>query len=446
MIACECGNAAKGHMREGQTEVLVVGAGPVGLWTALLLAEAGVRVTIIDKEERTAARSYACALHPRTLKMLDRFGMTTALLERGRRVQKIAFYDRQSSRAEINLSKFGGDFPYLLIIPQNAFEDELEKRLRKAGVAVHWNHRFDNLAQEEGWVTATLEELTGTSTGYIVPHWETVVKRRAPLRTQFLIGADGHGSFVRQRLGIEWQRAGEPEVFAAYELESDAAGEDEVRIVFDETTTNVLWPLPNNRLRWTFQLTHSEGPGELPEKERRAVRLDQPIIDEEVRGHVQRICAHRAPWFHAAVRKIDWCSQVVFERRVASRFGRDRCWLAGDAAHQTGPVGVQSMNMGFAEGERLGALISKVLKEEASLDLLEDYTREQQNAWRQLLGLTSGLQPQADANPWLREQCTRILPCLPGLGGDLVWLAGQLGLAFPERLERGAPALRQGAQ
>ena len=59
-------------MREERTEVLVVGAGPVGLLTAILLAEAGIEVRIIDREARTTVRSYACALHPRTLRLLQR--------------------------------------------------------------------------------------------------------------------------------------------------------------------------------------------------------------------------------------------------------------------------------------------------------------------------------------------------------------------------------------
>ena len=54
-------------------------------------------------------------------------------------------------------------------------------------------------------VTATVEELGGTATGYIVPHWETVVTRRIPVHAQFVVGADGHGSLVRHRLGIEIQ-------------------------------------------------------------------------------------------------------------------------------------------------------------------------------------------------------------------------------------------------
>src|SRR6516162_11362762 len=107
-------------MRQTQSEVVVVGAGPVGLWTALLLAEKGVEVTLIDRETKTTARSYACALHPATLRLLDRFGLAESVIERGRRVETIAFYDGPVRQGEIKMSLLGGEFPFVLILPQNA--------------------------------------------------------------------------------------------------------------------------------------------------------------------------------------------------------------------------------------------------------------------------------------------------------------------------------------
>src|SRR5450759_4929123 len=77
-------NKRRHAMREERTEVLVVGAGPVGLLTAILLAEAGIEVRIIDREGCTTSRSYACALHPRTLKLLEGMGLAAPVLEAGR--------------------------------------------------------------------------------------------------------------------------------------------------------------------------------------------------------------------------------------------------------------------------------------------------------------------------------------------------------------------------
>jgi 2-polyprenyl-6-methoxyphenol hydroxylase-like FAD-dependent oxidoreductase len=416
-------------MRKPQTEVLIVGAGPAGLWTALLLAEAGVDVSIIDREERTTARTYACALHSGTLRLLQRLGLDAAVLEQGRRITAIAFYDGETRRAQLDLSKQDREFPFLLILPQQDLESILEQRLVRAGVHVQWRHRFDALAEEGEGVAATIEQLADTSTGYIVPHWETIVKSRTILQARFLIGADGHGSLVRQRAGLDYQRVGAPESFAAYEFESAEKGEAEVRVVLDDATTNALWPLPDNRFRWTFQMLRSNA--DFPEKERRAVRVEQPTVDEPIRQYVQQVCHQRAPWFSATVKRITWCSEVAFERRLANPFGRNRCWLAGDAAHQTGPVGVQSMNRAFSEGETLAGMIREILRGAAPLTSLEAYNRDHQAEWRRLLGLTGGLQAGRDTDPWVRDRRARILSCLPASGADLGSLARQLGLNTP---------------
>ena len=200
--------------------------------------------------------------------------------------------------------------------------------------------------------------------------------------------------------------------------------------MLDEATTNVLWPLQGNKCRWTIKLAESEGLSEFPEKERRSARFAQPTVDEEIRQYVERVARQRAPWFSANVRAITWCTDVVFEQRVAKQFGRNHCWLAGDAAHQTGPVGVQSMNVGLSEASALVGSLRKVLRERAPLEVLEAYDRERQEQWQRLLGMTGGLKTRASTNAWVSERRARILPCLPGSETDLTRLAGQLQLDF----------------
>jgi NADPH-dependent dioxygenase len=419
----------KGVMREKNAEVLVIGAGPVGLLAGLVLAEGGIDVKIMDREEQTATRSYACALHSHTLKLLDRLGLASGLLKRGRRVRSVAFYDGQKQRAELDLAKLGADFPFLLVLPQSTLEEALENRLReRAPSALFWNHRFDEAACEQESVLATVERLGGTATGYIVPHWETVVLKRSAVRARFLVGADGHNSLVRQRLGIEYAPAGGRQEFAVFECASDSEPPDEARIVLDDSTANVLWPLPANRFRWTFQLSAPGGPAERADKDRSTLVFDDNRRDEALRRLAQRLCRHRAPWFSANLTKITWCTRVSFESRLAKRFGQDRCWLAGDAAHQTSPIGMQSMNAGLCEADALATTLTKVLRDGASLDLLAAYNRHREKEWRHLLGFSGGPAARSNTNAWVREHRARILPCIPASGGDLIRLADQLAL------------------
>jgi 2-polyprenyl-6-methoxyphenol hydroxylase-like FAD-dependent oxidoreductase len=415
-------------MRQAQTEVMVVGAGPVGLWSALLLAESGIEVILIDREPRTTARSYACALHPATLRLLDTLGLAESAIACGHRIETLAFYDGPNREAEIRLSRLGGEFPFVLVLPQSSLEGLLEQRLRAAGVPVHWNHRFSGFTDQEESVAVAIEELEGTSTGYIVPHWETVVKNCPTVQAQFLIGADGHNSMVRPRAQLEYPKVGESASFAAFEFESEPTITNELRVVLDDTTTNVLWPLARNRYRWTFQLSRGELSADFPEKERRSVRLDEPTIDERIRQYVQKVANQRAPWFSGRVTRVHWCTEVTFERRLVTRFGRNRCWLVGDAAHQTGPVGVQSMNLGMAEASALASILRGILREAAPLQALDGFNQDWQKEWRRIQGLTGGLQSNDQTTSWVKKRAGRILSCLPGYGADLAELSGKLQL------------------
>ena len=156
--------------------------------------------------------------------------------------------------------------------------------------------------------------------------------------------------------------------------------------------------------------------------------MTDPAADQRIRQYVQKMASERAPWFTNSLARIDWCTEASFEKRLAVQFGTDRCWLAGDAAHQTGPIGVQSMNAGFNEAFSLANALKKILREGASTNLLEAYGVNAHRQWQVLLGLTGGLKASPKTGVWLNKRAARLLPCLPGCGEALKGLAGQVGL------------------
>jgi 2-polyprenyl-6-methoxyphenol hydroxylase-like FAD-dependent oxidoreductase len=95
----------------------------------------------------------------------------------------------------------------------------------------------------------------------------------------------------------------------------------------------------------------------------------------------------------------------------------------------TGPVAAQSMNVGIREAFELAGIMADILKDGASPDRLDEYSRARRAEWRGLLGLDRTLAATDGTDSWVGNRVERILPCIPSSGKDLEEMAGQLGLA-----------------
>ena len=414
--------------KKHKSDVLVVGAGPVGLFAALALADRGFGVEIVDGQFQTTTNSYALALHPGSLTLLERVGLAETLIARGHRVDTIAFYDGAKRRAEMRLAELGGKYPFVLVLPQRDLEDALEKRLRAHRVKIRWSHRLSRLDVGPP-VVAQVDKLVKESTGYASATSGWLVGRSLEYHAGHVIGADGHRSMVRRALGIDFEAFGEPKHFGVFEFDAEMEHPNEVKVVLDGDTTNVLWPMRDNHFRWSFQL--DDAWQQVPEervKNRLFVEVGgdrYPFLSED---KLEQLMAERAPWLEAEVGGVTWSVAVRFENRLAGSFGRDHVWLAGDSGHVTGPVGVQSMNVGLREGAELAAKIERVQGGADAGELAAAYDRQRRREWRSLLGLDSLPKPAAGAEPWVKERTARILACVPASGRELQNLLGQVGL------------------
>lgn len=396
-----------------KTEVLVAGAGPVGLFTAIALEERGVRVELYDQDARMATRSYALALHPGTLRLLDEVGLAQRLMSLGTRVERIGLYDGARREAEVRYDKLDGPFPFLLVIPQNVLEQVLHDRLVQHKVKVSWNHRVQRVEAKEDHLETEVHKLDQVTLGYPVSVAEAVITKTAHATSSFVIGADGYSSQVRRILGADYDHFGDIGTFFVTELECDREIEPEVRILLEEGSTNVFWPISGRRVRWSFQ-------------------IDPRVpFAGTVEDRLATYWENRAPWFQARPERIYWSTEIQFERRLASTFGQGRIWLLGDAGHLTSPVGVQSVNVGLREGHDLATRIANIQRGGATLGSLDVFDRERQEEWRRLLGLGGDPTVPDRTTPWVASRAARIPACLPASGSDLDNLLGQLGLALP---------------
>ena len=405
--------------KKAQTEVLVAGAGPVGMMTALMLAQGGVRTRIIDQKRRTAAYSYACALHPASLELLERAGLVGDVIALGWRVETVGIYEGMARRAQVKFADLPGRYPFVVALAQFLLEELLEEKLRKAGVEVEWHRRLRAIEPGAEGVEASIEELAPSAHGYIIPEFETYVKERAKAAVGYVVGADGHRSLVRQQLEIGSVRAGAPQLFGVYEVETADPMDHEMKLVLDDGGMSVLWPLAENKCRWSFEIALPETAVEIPQMERDRLITVQPPSDWDSLHQLRRFLAMRAPWFQPAIKDIHWLARAQFGRQLAVRFGQGRCWLAGDAAHQAGPAGMQSMNIGLREAADLAGKLKSILRDKSDAATLGEYESVYRTEWEMLLGLKPATGAASHLSPWARQHFTAILSSLPASGEDL---------------------------
>ena len=405
-------------------EVLVVGAGPVGLVVALFLQQHGVRVEIVDMHQRTTQHSYALAIHPRTLRILEEAGLADALIKEGRKLTKVAYYEGRERRAEIDYSRLASTHPYLLVVRQSLLERTAEEALRRKTLEVLWGHRLQGLAFDGATLRAEVAKLDQVAMGYPVARNESVVVRSETIRPAYVIGADGYDSAVRRISGIEMAEHRMAQAFSIYEIEATGELPAEARVIFDPDLTSVYWPLEQGRCRWGFQI------GGAAEHAASMGRLEQLI-------------AARAPWCTARPTQIYWSTVGLFESRLTRSFGKGGVWLAGDAAHQAPPVAVHSMNSGLLEARELASRISRILRGEGPSSLLDEFATETHDTWRRLLDADSIRARPGTAggvgDPWVRQNGARVLASLPASGDEIEPLLEQIGLTAAPSM-RGAEA------
>jgi 2-polyprenyl-6-methoxyphenol hydroxylase-like FAD-dependent oxidoreductase len=162
---------------------------------------------------------------------------------------------------------------------------------------------------------------------------------------------------------------------------------------------------------------------------------------------LRELVASRLPGFRGTVTACDHSGLVEFRRALAPHFGAGRVWLAGEAAHTTGPVGAHSINVGMREASELTLAMAEALRDSSRGSFGEGYDAARMREWRELLGLEPG-RLRTSLPPWAQRDLVRLIFCLPASGADLEELLGQrtapsLPIKRPTKPARPPPLPRQ---
>lgn len=401
MLVAPSGFRMNAALAVGRTQVLVVGAGPVGLLAALRLREQGIEVRLVDQQSEATARSFPVVLHPQSLRLLEELDVSAALFWRGRPVTRLAIYTEYERRAVLDMPKVRGVAPGLLTLPQDVLRQALRSALERKGVHVEWNTRLAVLGQDERsvWGRLVQENPDSRGRGLSSSHVDA-------FDADYVIGADGYESTVREALGISLVDYGSLSSFAFFDAATPRAGR-EAQLALSEDFANAVYPLQDGLARFSFQLSRS---------------LNRPADP----ALLKELVAARMPWYGADIERCTWSGVAEFRRALAQRFGLGRVWLAGEAAHLTGPLGVHSLNLGLDEASELALHMAEALQRSATPNFGRDYDAKRGLQWRELLGLEGRAVFSARSPEWSRRHLSRLIPCLPASEADLDDLLDQL--------------------
>jgi len=396
-----------------EPKVLVVGAGPVGLASAITLNQRGIPLEVVERDDRTGTHSYALALHPGTVDFLNSLGVDGSLESNSVAVRHVLFCDREGPQYDLDLTLVTGSPSGLLVLGQDRLESALLGPLEAASVPIHWSHRLAGVEQGENGVDLELESLMEGMSGYAMARLELQVDKQFSRHSDFVIGADGHFSMIRRRLGIDFAKVAPTQSFAVFEFKTDYDLGDAVRVVFSEEGTSVLWPLPGGYCRWGFEIDESAAAQFSRDKDRLFMQVGSQGFSALESGMFDSMIQQRAPWFDGSVGSFRWRMIVRFENRLADSYGQKNIWLAGDSAHLAAPIGMQSMNLGIAEGIELSGLIADIIEGKAGPEVLDAYGARRHAEWHTLMGLDASLKGRASTNDLLKANLDKLLGCLP---------------------------------
>ncbi|KAH9166686.1 FAD binding domain-containing protein [Lactarius sanguifluus] len=374
-------------LNESRVDVLVLGAGPAGVMCGNALARAGVNVRIVDKRAVRVAAGQADGIQPRTIEVLQSYGLADRLHSKAALMIMAAFYNPGPKGIERigrvpDVTAPTARYPYEATLHQGEIEAIFLDSMKKEGlqverpivpIALQISDDPKELADPRAYpVKVVLKHLAKESGD------DTEI-----VRAKFVVGADGAHSWVRKTLGFSMDGEQTDFVWGVVDIvPSEVTDFPDIRNKSAIHSTNgscMVIPREGDKIRLYIQLSDTDAVNP------QTGRVDLGRYDPERLLKVANKI-FRPYTIHAVPDQIDWWTIYQIGQRVASRFtAHERVFIAGDACHTHSPKAGQGMNASMNDTHNLAWKLTHVLRGWADISLLKTYEFERRKYAQDLI-------------------------------------------------------------
>ena len=348
-------------------DVLVAGAGPVGLTMAAELLRHGVGCRVVDRLAEPTGWVKAVGVQPRTLEMWDDWGIAREAIDDGRWMRgQIVYVDGEEAQ-RVDLAVPDGTFGFLAL-PQDRVERLLLRRLERLGGRVERPRELRSFEQDADGVTAVLDD--------------------DRVRTGYLVGCDGAHSAVRRGLGLSFEGDAFPEEYMLGDVEIEWSQPEGYGVRFLAKAPDgsqdilVAIPLPGHRRYRISMLAAPELRSDTIAEHGIATETAGPSL-EQLQAVVDRLVPGRP-----VVGNLRWSSVFRISHRIVDRYAVGRAFVCGDAAHIHPPTGAQGANTGMQDAYNLAWKLALAIRGLAAPGLLDSYDAERRPVGEEVVGRT----------------------------------------------------------
>jgi 3-(3-hydroxy-phenyl)propionate hydroxylase len=348
------------HGSPSRQSVVVVGAGPAGLVTALELARHGVRSLVLNAERQVSAGSRAIVFTRRSLEILQQVGVARRVVESGLpwRYGNSYYRGRHVFRMEAPHDEDDRFFPMTNLQQQFLEEYLLDACASQPLIELRWGNKVESVAQHDGFARLSVDTPGGAYA----------------LDSDWVVAADGGRSGLRSQLKLQMEGASYEGFFVIADIRVDLPLPTERRAYFDPEwnpgNTVLMHREPLGIWRVDYQLPQGETPEQALRPESLAARIDAQLA---MIGHAG------VPW------KLDWSSVYSARAMTLPDFRCGRVLFTGDAAHLLPIFGVRGANTAFQDAQSLGWHLAFVIKGLAGESLLANHSAERVGAAREII-------------------------------------------------------------